>query len=363
MKKGTLYVDESTHKYFAMIPYMVIEMSELSHIAFRLYIYLKRVCGDEGRCWMTIETLAKKCSMRRASVIKARKELEKHKLIRMERRRKENGALEISSFVLDVWKTNKKIYDKQKEQKIKQKGGESVSATHPPKGIYARDTDPEYARDTLSRTLKKEEESKSHSCHLPVARASEVSQEFNGDNLGLDNKKPYKKNGDTISNEGERKKNRQATLPTSWDIRAAEELTKIVSKHIKVNKNAKPTDWAKQFRLMRTKDGVSKKEIRRALEWYSKHIGQEYIPECYAAKTFREKYTNGKILAAMQRTEGAGSKGISEEERYKIINRVRIWLQENTDWNMQTQAPSQKTVNRALTSLGYKEGDIKWSEI
>jgi len=86
---------------------------------------------------------------------------------------------------------------------------------------------------------------------------------------------------------------------------------------MRVNRRANLKDWANQFRLMREYDGVSKREIKEALNWYSEHIGQEYQPEAYSAKAFREKYKNGQISAAMQRSQrnGAGSNITEMEDR------------------------------------------------
>ncbi len=88
------------------------------------------------------------------------------------------------------------------------------------------------------------------------------------------------------------------------DFKLAERLYAIVSSYIKVNKKANLREWANQFRLMREKDGIPLEDIEKALDWYSENIGGEFIPEAFSAKSFREKYVNGKIPAAMKRTSG-----------------------------------------------------------
>lgn len=111
----------------------------------------------------------------------------------------------------------------------------------------------------------------------------------------------------------EKKRKKQ---PSPFDRKCAAELAKIVSTVIKVNRLADIKKWADQFRLMRTYDKVPAKEIKAAIQWYAKHIGGEYVPEAFSAKTFREKYP--KMLAAMRRSakrDGADAE-MDDEQRY-----------------------------------------------
>ena len=76
----------------------------------------------------------------------------------------------------------------------------------------------------------------------------------------------------------------------------------MVQTHRKVQKNSELRGWANQIRQMREVDEVSKEDIRKTIEWYAVHIGQEYMPEAFSARTFRQKYKDGKFTAAMRRT-------------------------------------------------------------
>lgn len=56
-------------------------------------------------------------------------------------------------------------------------------------------------------------------------------------------------------------------------------------------------NWATALRLL-FKD-VGEKKYLYALNWYAKNIGKQYIPECFSAVTFRDKWD--KIKSAIQR--------------------------------------------------------------
>ena len=115
-----------------------------------------------------------------------------------------------------------------------------------------------------------------------------------GSNQARESSTPGPENGQVVP-----KKKKQ---PTSFDFRAAEELWKVVQTHRKVQKNSELRGWANQIRQMREVDEVSKEDIRKTIEWYAVYIGQEYMPEAFSARTFRQKYKDGKFTAAMRRT-------------------------------------------------------------
>jgi len=109
--------------------------------------------------------------------------------------------------------------------------------------------------------------------------------------------------------------------PSKWDQRAAEELNRIVSSVIKVNSRADLKQWAKQFCLMREIDKVDKKVIRETIEWYAKHIGEEYCVEAFSASTFRTKFKQGKFAGAMRRSKNGDVDNTDEPEvEYEIIS-------------------------------------------
>jgi len=92
----------SMHRYRTEIPNMVEEM-DLSVYAFRLYVRLKRVAGDEGKCFYSTRQLAEQCRMSVGAVSKAKQELVDADLIRIERA----GDWERDNItIVDMWPAN-----------------------------------------------------------------------------------------------------------------------------------------------------------------------------------------------------------------------------------------------------------------
>jgi hypothetical protein len=87
-------------------------------------------------------------------------------------------------------------------------------------------------------------------------------------------------------------------------------LLKIVGSHRKVMRRPLISNWAKQFKILHTKDGIRRKDIRKTLTWYKKNIGQEYVPDVRSAKSFRQKFD--KLRAAMDRDAKNIKKGAKQ---------------------------------------------------
>jgi hypothetical protein len=140
--------------------------------------------------------------------------------------------------------------------------------------------------------------------------------------------------------------------PTLRDQMTCRELKRIVSKHIKVNGKANLREWANQFRLMRERDGVSQDDINEALEWYDDHIGEEYIPEAFSAKSFREKYSSGKIPAAMKRTKTQPVKTDSQGRTPDELERDHVWATLMNRQEGRMRKPSREELDEVLDELG-----------
>lgn len=97
-------------KYYFQIPNIIDDM-DLSLIAFRLYCHLKRVAGDEGRCWQSVETMANACKMSAGSIANAKKELLEYKLIEIEEKPRPGGGKPWQViYIADIWALNMKKY-------------------------------------------------------------------------------------------------------------------------------------------------------------------------------------------------------------------------------------------------------------
>lgn len=92
-------------KYFTMIPNIIDDL-DLSPYAFRLYVHLKRVAGDNGTCYQTQETLAAACKMSEGSISNAKKELVAAGLISITEEPSNAGRPNHHIEITDVWEIN-----------------------------------------------------------------------------------------------------------------------------------------------------------------------------------------------------------------------------------------------------------------
>ncbi|HMD89445.1 MAG TPA: helix-turn-helix domain-containing protein [Anaerolineaceae bacterium] len=95
-------------KYFTQIPNMVDD-ANLSMIAFRLYVHLKRVAGDSGTCYQSTPTLSLACKMSMGAVSKAKIELTKAGLITIVIK-KDNLKSYHEITISDIWTPNIQKY-------------------------------------------------------------------------------------------------------------------------------------------------------------------------------------------------------------------------------------------------------------
>lgn len=102
--------DGDLRRYRTEIP-NCIDDADLSVYAFRLYVHLKRVAGDEGTCWQSTRTLAEACKMSLAKVVDAKRELEAAGLIEIGKHATRSGPGDTITIV-DVWSENFSRYGK-----------------------------------------------------------------------------------------------------------------------------------------------------------------------------------------------------------------------------------------------------------
>lgn len=101
-------INEQTpdRKYFTIIPNIVDDLN-LSAAAFRLYVHLKRVAGESGKCWQSTTTLAEHCGLSRHTVIRAKKELEAANLIEIAAKKRPDGGMPYHEIkIVDIWRHN-----------------------------------------------------------------------------------------------------------------------------------------------------------------------------------------------------------------------------------------------------------------
>ncbi len=116
-------------RYYTQLPNS-IDDSDLSVYAFRLYVHLKRVAGDSGKCWQSVTTLAEACKMSRGKIVDARKELEKAGLIKTEQVDNPRGGRDfVSVAIADIWKQNAEKYTSSPHEHASSRG-EQASSPH-----------------------------------------------------------------------------------------------------------------------------------------------------------------------------------------------------------------------------------------
>lgn len=106
-KEQQLITEETNERrYYTIIPNMIDDMG-LSPFAYRLYGHYKRVAGEVGSCWQSVDTLAETCKMSRGMVSKCRQELEAAGLINVTRTDNPHGGRDyITVTVKDIWALN-----------------------------------------------------------------------------------------------------------------------------------------------------------------------------------------------------------------------------------------------------------------
>lgn len=128
---------------------------------------------------------------------------------------------------------------------------------------------------------------------------------------------------------------RNISVATCFE-KQAERLADIVTglKNIKVT-GQKIASWAKSFEQLNRIEGVAIERIDDALDWYSKHAGEEFIPVIESGSSFREKFT--KIEAAQKRTNTASNfqdsycPAVDTEKMNKMASIAEITLRRNIE--------------------------------
>ena len=83
-------------------------------------------------------------------------------------------------------------------------------------------------------------------------------------------------------------------------------LEKALRQKRRLYRRVNKKQWTLQFIDLHFKLGIKKEEVKRTLNWYVSHIGEEFVPIAYSAKTFCDKYP--QIRDAMKRLEPEGPK-------------------------------------------------------
>ena len=91
-------------KYRTELPNLIDDM-DLSVYAFRLYVHLKRVAGQNGQCWQSTRTLATHCKMSVSKVSQSKQELIDAGLIMVDAGDRTQGQSDTIT-ICDIWGQN-----------------------------------------------------------------------------------------------------------------------------------------------------------------------------------------------------------------------------------------------------------------
>lgn len=169
---GKQVTDQSSmHRYRTEIP-NIIEDMDLSVYAFRLYVRLKRVAGDDGKCFYTTRELAEQCRMSVGAVSNAKQELVEKDLIRID-----SGGQWVRDniTIVDMWPANFAYFAQEKEPDACSCGEqESVSPVHVVNNAVHTVNTPVHVVNVKEEPIKKEpskEEPKGERAQAPTPPA------------------------------------------------------------------------------------------------------------------------------------------------------------------------------------------------
>jgi len=133
-------------KYWIQVPNLVDDTIMSVH-AFRLYIHLKRVAGDNGMCWQSTTTLADSCNVSTGTITKAKQELVDLGLISITLEKNPKGGKDFHHIaIIDIWAKNAKEYHASSLDEVASSGDELTSSPH------------EIKKNTVNNNQEKKEE-------------------------------------------------------------------------------------------------------------------------------------------------------------------------------------------------------------
>lgn len=141
MSSKILVQDQSAHSYFTQIPNIILDIG-LSPGAITLYLYLKRIAGESGSCWKSIEGMSRDLGFSLNTIRKWKHELslknemlEGLNLISIEKRAKDKEGRDQSDIIkiVDIWPVNVTILSlKRGGSKIEPRWVQKVKANKNP---------------------------------------------------------------------------------------------------------------------------------------------------------------------------------------------------------------------------------------
>src|SRR3990167_8890969 len=102
--------DESNdRKYFTQIPNMIVNHSTAYEQS--LYLIMKRIAGENGSCYASLNTLSEKMGVHKTTVSKTISKLLKRKWIKETDKVKVKGGSVRQFLIVDLWRLNIEEYE------------------------------------------------------------------------------------------------------------------------------------------------------------------------------------------------------------------------------------------------------------
>ncbi len=112
--------EQPDHHFRTEIPNIIFEY--LSGDALIVYIILKRICGDQGKCWMTMKNLSKKCHIglttlhREINNLSCDNGYAEKAFIKVQRRKRPDGTFDTNIITINpIWRENGDFFRNQKK--------------------------------------------------------------------------------------------------------------------------------------------------------------------------------------------------------------------------------------------------------
>jgi len=152
--------DRPDHHFRTEIPNFVFDILNPNQLA--VYCHIKRICGDMGRCWMSMKNLAKTMQLGETTVRQCLQQLScvdffiEGSLIEIIKRKKPDGSQDSNIIrIVDVWRINGDHY-----RETKKKGGTSPNELPLPRqtkgGTSPNEDKQEHSKEQLSKETNKQ---------------------------------------------------------------------------------------------------------------------------------------------------------------------------------------------------------------
>jgi hypothetical protein len=141
-------------------------------------------------------------------------------------------------------------------------------------------------------------------------KGGNVAQQNESSNRSVKTRKRNRQPGDPMKST-----NRTVNERTKELRPVAKRLARIIQSDKDVNiPSRRITEWANEIRKLVEVDGISHDRLDRALDWYAKNIGGEYVPVVESGSTLRKKFL--RLEAAVERSARPPKKANGLEKRH-----------------------------------------------